>query len=129
MPKGKRGKRCSPIERAKRQQNILSAVKQIQEEEDDDKIVGQVGGWIVLAKDMKRLLGTKWIDDSVIDNYFRLIERRSISRKRSLNLRVVASRFVDKLKTDGYACVRKWVQIFDFDMVLIPYCFQVNKVP
>ncbi len=80
--------------------------------------LAEIRSIIIEPKDLRTLQDGKWLNDEVINFYFKLIEERSQGSVFTLN-----TFFFKKLAGSGYDEVKRWtakVNIFAYERILIP---------
>lgn len=69
------------------------------------------------------MISPNWLNDEVVNFYFELLCQRSKENVSLPRLQIFNTFFYSKLKTSGYASVKRWTRksdIFSCDMILIP---------
>ena len=92
-------------------------------EAPDDEVLVLKPGIRVTGHDIKKLKGSEWLNDEVMNAYFRLIAERS-EEKGGVKVFAFTSLFLRRMIEQGYERAkpkRRQVDIFDFDLILFPH--------
>ena len=87
-----------------------------------DHVCSVIRGIDVRVRDLKRLLGVNWLNDTVVDAYFSLLALRS-EQPGFKSAYCFPSQFHARLLSGGYTAVSRWVRhvpLQDFAHIFIP---------
>ena len=83
----------------------------------------------IKRKDLDTLRGLNWLNDEIINFYLHMIVARSKNTDNWPNVYTMSTFFLTKLRTFGYAPLKRWtrsVDVFSYDIILVPVHLDVH---
>ncbi|OAF66722.1 hypothetical protein A3Q56_05542 [Intoshia linei] len=99
--------------------------------------ITKIGKYTITSADLVTVLKNNWLNDTIINVYFKMIELRNFENEKLPNVFSFNTFFYTKLLKNGYNGVKRWtrnVDIFSKSFILVPihqkmhWCFLVIDI-